>query len=236
MHYQKIGDILILNKCDKELAKRLLKEIPNTKTVMYRVGSIEGQFRQPKLKKLSGDGTETIHKEHGCLFKLDVSKIMWSKGNHRERIRIVKLVKTGEIIVDMFAGIGYFSIPLALHTKAKKIYSIEVNPIAYNYLCENIKLNKIKNIKPILENCLNVEIPEKVDRVLMGLLPSSKNYLPKALEFVKIGGIIHYHGVDGEKPKQLEEDVKNYGKVFKKTKVKSWGPRRYHWVLDVLIS
>ena len=69
----------------------------------------------------------------------------------------------------------------------------------------------------------------------MGLLPSSKKYLPKALEIVNPNGIIHYHGIDDEKPKQLEEDVKNYGKVLKKTKVKSWAPRKYHWILDVKI-
>ncbi|MCD6477918.1 MAG: class I SAM-dependent methyltransferase family protein [Candidatus Aenigmarchaeota archaeon] len=236
MHYQKIGQVIIINKNDKELAERLLKEISNTKTVMCKVGSIEGQFRQPQLKKLAGDGTETIHKEHGCLFKLDVSKIMWSKGNHRERMRITRLVRPGEIIVDMFAGIGYFSIPIAVHTKAKKIYSIEVNPISFEYIKENIKLNKVKNIIPILGDCSKVEIREEVDRVLMGLLPSSKNYLPKAMDFVKPGGTIHYHGIDGEEPRTLEKDVEKYGTVTKKIKVKSWGPRRHHWVLDVKIN
>lgn len=235
MHYQKIGQIIVLSKKDKELARQLLKEIPNTKTVMYRSGWIEGQFREPKLEKLVGDGTETIHKEHGCLFKLDVSKIMWSMGNHLERIRIAKLVRPGEIVVDMFAGIGYFSIPLAIHTRAKKIYAIEINPIAYKYLLENIKLNKAKSIEPILGDSSKVDVGEKADRVLMGLLPSSKKYLPKALEFVKTGGVIHYHGIDGERPKQLEKDVRERGRILKETRVKSWAPRRYHWVLDVEI-
>jgi len=235
MRYQKIGQVIILSKKDKELAEKLLKEIPDTKTVMYRAGSIEGEFRRPKLKKLAGNGTETIHKEHGCFFKLDVAKIMWSKGNHRERMRIVGLVKPGEVVVDMFAGIGYFSIPLGAYSKAKKIYSIEINPTSYKFLLENIKLNKIKNINTILGDCSKVKIKEKADRVLMGLLPSSKKYLPKALEIVNPNGIIHYHGIDDEKPKQLEEDVKNYGKVLKKTKVKSWAPRKYHWILDVKI-
>ncbi|MCD6367968.1 MAG: class I SAM-dependent methyltransferase family protein [Candidatus Aenigmarchaeota archaeon] len=238
MHYQKIGQVIIINKNDKKLAERLLKKIPDTKTVMYKSGWIEGQFRQPKLKKLVGNGTETIHKEHGCLFKLDVSKIMWSKGNHLERLRITKLVKPGEIIVDMFAGIGYFSVPLAVHTKAKRIYSIEINPVAYGYLRENIELNKIKNIEPILGDCLNVDIDEKADRVLMGLLPSSKNYLLKAIDFVRSGGIIHYHGIDEEEPKSLERDVKKVCencKILQRVKIKSWGPRRYHWVLDVKV-
>ena len=234
MHYQKIGQVIILSKNNKELAKKLLEKIPNTKTVMYRKGWIKGEFRKPELIKLSGNGTETIHKEYDCFFKLDVKEIMWSKGNMGERKRMIQTAKPGETIIDMFAGIGYFSIPIAVHSKVKKIYSIEKNPVSFNYLKENIKLNKITNIDPIFGDCTKVEIKEKADRVLMGLLPSAKEFLPKALEFVKHGGIIHYHGIDGEIPKKLKKDVEDYGKIIKKVKIKSWAPRKYHWVLDVL--
>ena len=243
MKYQKIGDIIILNKKDKKAAERLLLYMPNTKTVMYKAGGIFGKFREPKLKKLAGDGTVTIHKEHGCLFKIDVEKIMWSKGNHRERIRLIDQVKRGEVIVDMFAGIGYFSIPLAKHTKAKKIYAVELNPVAFSYLLDNIKLNKIKKIKPINADSMTVEIPEKADRVLMGLLPSAKEFLPKALELVKPGGIIHYHGIDKAPAENLWKDVEEACRkkkvkptLLKKTRVKSWAPRKWHWVLDVKVE
>ena len=243
MKYQKIGDIIILNKKDKKTAERLLSYMPNTKTVMYRVGSIFGKYREPRLKKLAGNGTVTVHKEHGCLFKIDVEKIMWSKGNHEERVRLIEEVKKGEVIVDMFAGIGYFSIPLAKHSKAKRIYAIELNPVAFSYLLDNIKLNRTRKIKPIHADCLKVEIPEKADRVLMGLLPSAKEYLPKALNLVKSGGVIHYHGIDSATAEKLWEDVelackrkRVKPKLLKRTKVKSWGPRKWHWVLDVKIE
>lgn len=85
-------------------------------------------MREPSLEIIYGDETETIHKENGCLFNLDLSKVMWAKGNNNERLRIAKLVEDGEVVVDMFAGIGYFSIPIGVHSNAEKIYSIEINP------------------------------------------------------------------------------------------------------------
>jgi len=243
MKYQKIGDIIILNKKDKEAAERLLSYQPNTKTIMYRTGSIFGKFREPKIKKLAGNGTVTVHKEHGCKFKLDVEKIMWSKGNHRERVRLISKVQRGEFVVDMFAGIGYFSIPIAKKSKASRVYSVELNPVSFSFLLDNIKLNRVRKIEAINADCAKVEIPEKVDRVLMGLLPSAKDYLSNALELVKKGGMIHYHGLDGKEPDNLWNEVKEACKKKKmkcelagKSKVKSWNPKKFHWVLDVSVD
>ncbi len=243
MKYQKIGDIIILNKKDEDAAERLLSYQPNTKTVMYRTGSIFGKFREPRIKKITGNGTVTVHKEHGCKFKIDVEKIMWSKGNHRERLRLINKVKKGEVIFDMFAGIGYFSIPLAVHSKAKKIYSVELNPVSFSYLLENIKLNKTRKVKPINSDSSKVEIPEKADRVLMGLLPSAKNYIKKALDSVSKGGMVHYHGIDSKEPNKLIKEfewecnrLNKCCKLKRKSRVKSWNPRKFHWVLDFCVG
>jgi len=240
MKYQKLGNIIILNKKDMSTAERLLSYQPNTKTIMYKAGSIFGKYRQPKIKKLCGNGTVTIHKEHDCFFKIDVEKIMWSKGNHKERIRLISKVKPKEIIVDMFAGIGYFSIPLAKKSKAKRIYSVELNPVSFSYLLDNIKLNKTRKIKPINADSSRVKIPEKADRVLMGLLPSAVDFIPRALKIVKNGGMIHYHGLDGEKPEKLLEEVRRASggkcKLVSKSRVKSWSPGKFHWVLDFSVN
>lgn len=242
MRYQKIGDIVILPKKNLDAAERLL-HLPNTKTVMYRESSIFGRFREPKIKKLAGDGTVTVHKEHGCRFRIDVEKIMWSKGNHRERVRLIGKVEKGEVVVDMFAGIGYFSIPLARKSKAKKIYAVELNPVAFSYLLDNIKLNRISKIKAINADSAKVEIKEKADRVLMGLLPSAREFLPKALSLVRRGGFIHYHGLDGNEPDNLLAEVEDACRrkglkceLAGKSRVKSWNPKKFHWVLDVKIS
>ncbi len=251
--YQRIGDIVILNlkeelrKYDKLIGLFLLNKIPNTRTVCRRTGFITTETRKPQVKVIAGDkNTETIHKEHGILYKLDANEIMFAKGNLNERNRITRLVTKDEIVVDMFAGIGYFSIPIAKLSNPKKVFSIEINPVAHRYLRENIKLNKVEDkVIPILGDCV-VEIPKLgriADRVLMGLLPSCKVYLIDAMKVVKFDGIIHYHGTAKKEGwKELFEDVGTAAEIegfkvelIKKVRVKSYAPKIYHWVLDCKI-
>ena len=131
MKYKKIGDILILND-NPEYLDNLAKK-HGVKTIML-IDHIQGTKREPVYRLLYGEETETINKENKCLFKLDLSKVMWSKGNVNERLRIAKLVRDGETVLDMFAGIGYFSIPIGVHSNACKVISIEINPNSYYYL------------------------------------------------------------------------------------------------------
>jgi tRNA wybutosine-synthesizing protein 2 len=249
--YQKIGDIVIINlkkelwKNEKEIGQFLLEKIPNVRTVCRRTGFITTKKRKPQMKVIAGEKkTETIHKEHGVLYKLDVNEVMFAKGNLNERKRITGLVTENETIVDMFTGIGYFSLGIAKFSNPEKVYAIEVNPVAYRYLFENIKLNNVENkIIPILGDCI-VEIPKLgrvADRVLMGLLPSCREYLIDAMKVVKPNGIIHYHST-AKDWKELLEDVKTAAKIkgfkaelIRKVKVKSYAPKVYHWVLDCKI-
>lgn len=250
--YQKIGDIVILNlkrelwKYDNFIGKIILEKIPNTKSVFRRTDFIKTELRTPQIKLITGvNKTVTIHKEHGIIYKLDVKTIMFSKGNLNERKRIVGQIKKRETIVDMFAGIGYFSLGAAKFSEAKKIYAIEINPKSYGYLLENIRLNRVgSKVVPILGDCV-VEIPKLgriADRVIMGLLPSCKQYLKDAMKVVKPNGVIHYHGIAKKEDKKLFEDVETTAKIegrkarlIKKTKVKSYAPKVYHFVLDCKI-
>ena len=242
--YQIIGDVLLLklpkvklNKQKQDIAKAILKILPYVKTVC-EIKEVSGELRKPKIKKLVGSSTETIHKEHGILYKLNVSKIMFSKGNLTERKRLIEEAKPGEVIVDMFAGIGYFSLGLA-KTHAK-IYSIEKNKNAFRYLQENIRLNKTKNIKPIEGDCRKVKIPEKADRVLMGYFPGTEKYLPAAIGFLKDKGIIHYHDL-GKSEDDIVKRIKKYTKeqkikILSKKIVKSYAPHIYHFVVDFYLE
>ncbi|MEM5793183.1 MAG: class I SAM-dependent methyltransferase family protein [Candidatus Aenigmatarchaeota archaeon] len=250
--YQKIGDIIIINlrnelwKYEGEIGEIFLHSIPNTRTVCRMTDKIKGQYRQPTIKVIAGDkDTITIHKENGILYKLDVSKIMFSKGNLFERKRLIEKVKEGETIVDMFAGIGYFSLGLAKFTKAKRIYSIEINPESYHYLWENIKINKLQDkIFPIFGDCKeeSKELGKIADRVIMGLLPSPKNYLESAVFLVKKHGIIHYHSTlgEGEDPQRILSEINELVskrdlkvKLLNFKKVKSYAPKVNHVVLDL---
>ena len=137
--------------------------------------------RKPIVEPIYGDKNETIHLENGIRYKLDVTKIMFSSGNIDERISMGEIVKEGEKIIDMFAGIGYFTLPMAVYGNPEVIHSIEINPVAFSYLKENIELNDVKNIvNPWLGNNQDFSKSDTADRVVMGYLHENWKYLPKA--------------------------------------------------------
>ena len=247
--FQTIGEIAILN-LKKELmdkgeiiGRSMLMMYPTLKTVCIKLDGVKGVERVPSLEKVAGNGTETIHRENGCLYKLDVTKVMFSKGNTLERGRLASVVKKNETVVDMFSGIGYFSIPIA-KAGVKKVYAVELNPNAFEYLEQNIKLNNLRNVETF--NCDNRKAPPKLegaaDRVLMGYLPGTDKFLDAAFWFLKHeGGVIHFHDVykDSElwdKPiSMLKQAGKSHGmklRVLGKHVVKQYAPKVQHVVID----
>lgn len=248
--WELLGDVLLmkipgeLEDLKGEIAKEYAIELL-AKTVLWDLG-IEGEFREPKVKLLYGKETETIHKENGVKFKLDVAKLMFSSGNIDERIRMATIAKKDEIVVDMFAGIGFFSLPMAVHSRPKKIFACEKNPIAYSYLEENVRLNQVEEIvNPVLGDNRQFEKESIADRIVMGYLEGTNIYLSKALDILKRdGGIIHYHEKCPNEllPKRPIENVKS--ELAKKGRdmellemktVKSYAPGVSHIVLDINI-
>ena len=239
-----IGDILVVKESVDDMDKLL--KTPGVNRIV-KLGRINGLKREPDVEIIVGDGTETIHRENKCSFKLDVSKIMWSKGNTTERKRMAQLPDDGEIIVDMFAGIGYFSIPMAVHSNPEKIYSVEINPVSHGYLCDNIKINRVENIiEPILGNCRESAPKNIADRVLMGYIGNTNEYLEVAMEILKEDGIIHYHESvpDNIKFTRPVERIKEAAKaakkdnveIIKKRIIKPYSPGVYHVVIDARIN
>ncbi len=236
-----IGDILVLKKEPDNLQELL--DLPEVKRIV-KLGHINGPKREPEVEILVGDNTETIHRENHCFFKLDVAKIMWSKGNTGERKRMANLVEDGETIVDMFAGIGYFSIPMAVHSNPAKIYALEINPVSYGYLKENIVLNKVEDvIEPILGDCREFAPKNFADRVLMGYIGNTHEYLDKAVDIVKPGGIIHYHESVPDKlkferpPQRIIDAADGHNvEILNKRIIKKYSPGVYHVVIDALIE
>ena len=253
---QKIGDILIvsipasLSHKKTEIGQLLLRMDEKARLVLNDSG-IAGQFRIPTREFIccrpgASDSFEVIHKENGCRFQLDVSKIMFSKGNLEEK-RILAADCSGETIADMFAGIGYFSVPIAVHSKPKKIIAIELNPVSYGYLCENIRLNGVQDVfEPILGDCRTLTPENVADRVLMGYVGTTHEYLEAGIRAVKKkGGILHYHETVHlkdfpERPiARMTEAAEKCGKkatVLESRKVKKYSPGVYHIVIDVEIQ
>ncbi|MBS3056539.1 MAG: methyltransferase [Candidatus Aenigmarchaeota archaeon] len=240
MRYQIIGTIALVH--DEKDIKEILKR-HNKITSIAVLKRIKGAYREPEVEIVWGSkNLETIHKENEVLYKLDAGKIMFSKGNMFERHRIIP--KKSETVLDMFAGIGYFTLPIA--KKVKKVYAVEKNPLAFKYLKENIELNKLNNVVAINDDCRNTELNEKVDRVLMGFFSENENtqvFLPKAFSCIKSRAWIHYHNAyreyDLNNPeKELQEEAELHGfriLKIKKRKVKSIAPKTWHVITDTLV-
>jgi tRNA wybutosine-synthesizing protein 2 len=167
---------------------------------------------------------------------------MFSPGNLAERTRMGRIVKDGEIVVDMFAGIGYFSIPMAVHSNPKRVYSIEINPDSYAYLLENIKLNNADRIVPILGDSMHMTPEGVADRVIMGHI-RCHDFLPVAIAALRDEGIIHYHESTPEavlerpieRVKKAAEMMGKRVKILEFRKVKNYSPGVLHVVVDALI-
>lgn len=248
--WQIIGEVIlvhvppVLQPKKKELAETLLTLYPRCKTVV-ETKRISGEYREPIIEIIAGDGTETIHKENYVLFKLDVARIMYSQGNFYERRRM-STVGRGENVVDMFAGIGYFTMPMAVHAKPEKITAIEINPVSYAYLCENIRLNKVEGIvSPVPGDCREKTPIGEADRVIMGYVGITHEFLPWGIRALKPGGILHYHETTPEKlinerPAQyIKEEAARQGRsaeIIEIIKVKKYSPGVWHVVADARIS
>jgi tRNA wybutosine-synthesizing protein 2 len=241
MKWKKIGHVLLVDK-DIENPQKLL-EMKGIETVV-KLGNIGGKKREPDVEILAGSNTETINRENGCLFKLDVARVMWSKGNTNERMRIANIIEEGERVLDMFAGIGYFTIPAAVHSEAEIIHAVEINPVSYSYLNENVLLNKVENtVRPFLGDSMDIAPQFSVDRVLMGYIGNTEDFIKSAIDALDESGIIHYHESVYEKIK-FERPVDRIRKfaegmdveILNKRVIKKYSPGVVHVVIDAKIT
>ena len=253
--FDQVGEIIVLRIPDslkskkKIIGETLLDQVKTTRSVFYQSSPVEGEFRTRNLEILAGeDNTETEYKESGCRFLVDVEKAFFSPRLSTERERIANLTHDGEIIINMFGGIGMFSILAAKISKCT-VYNIDINPNA-SLLCEkNIELNKLKG-KVISLNGDSVKIIQDklqnlADRILMLLPERSDEFLETAILATKNNGIIHYYShIHADKKQDAakfsEEHYLNNSKVESKILnsriVRPVGPRFYQTVVDVQIK
>lgn len=251
--WEKVGDIGII-KLNPELTKyskiigKYYAEILRCRTILNDTGGIKGKFREPLTKVIFGSKkTETIHKENKIRYKLDPKKIMFSSGNMDERLRMATVSNKKEVVVDMFAGIGYFTLPMAVYSKPKRIIACEINPIAYEYLCENIILNNVTGIVEPLKGDNRKVAPKNIaDRVIIGYFGNTTKFLSTALSCLRNSkGIIHYHEKISEKElqqkqikiiKQINEKLNRSVKLLNTKHIKSYAPGISHYVFDIGID
>jgi len=256
--FQTIGRVIIIRLnpvlLEKKIliAKKYMELLPSTRSVYLNTGRIKGKYRTPEnIVFLVGEDNPIVeHKEHGVIYRFDFTKIMFSMGNLNERKFLATLVKENEVIVDMFAGIGYFSLPIAKHSKPKIIYSIELNLESFRFLTENIKINHLDDIIVPINGDSKSEVIKlsksgvRADRVIMGVFPAPKDFIKEALTLIKESGTtFHYEGVATKDNylnlfnefKEIAETSNYICKLLSKRFVKSYGPHLYHVVVDILV-
>ena len=217
-------------------------------------GEIKGDYRETGAFLVLGNNANVLHVENKIIYSFNVTKCMFSSGNVSERIRVSKFDCTGEEILDLYAGIGYYTLPLLVYSGCKHVYSCEWNEEASDSLIQNLSLNKVEDKCSVYVGDNNITITDskligKIDRVFLGLLPSSKGGWKLGLSSLKsTGGMIHLHGnAPGKKElewakgvmKELSELALEMNKKWKFSlqhleKVKWYSPHVRHVVLDIL--
>ena len=197
-----IGDIAIVRLEEfsasekRRVAGALLEELKNLRVVMEQKGGVEGEYRLRALRHLAGENRSmTVHRENGCSFRVDVAKCYFSPRLSTERLRIAEAVRPTERVLNMFAGVGPFSIPIA-KLKGAKVLSCELNEYAARLHSENDTLNKVERLVEVV-NGDAADLPRttkrKFDRILMPLPSEANRFLPTALAMAKRGATIHYY-------------------------------------------
>jgi tRNA (guanine37-N1)-methyltransferase len=254
-----VGDIAIIkapaDQADAEaIAKRLMAVHKCVKTVLAQSSPVRGDHRVRGLTLLAGeDKTVAQYKEAGCVFSVDIEKCYFSPRLKHERLRIAGLVNPNETVVNMFAGVGCFSIIVAKRVPTAKVYSIDINPTAYQFMQENVRINRVfGKVTPILGDSKEVaqaQLQGIADRVLMLLPEKALEYLPAALSALKkSGGWIHYydfqHAYEDEDPVEKTQQkvtlkLDSLGVKYTFTcgrVIRSTGPNWYQTVLDIQVA
>ena len=253
--FDQIGSIIIVRIPDSLISKKkiigetLLEQVKTVKSVFFQSSPVEGDFRTRNLELLAGDDkTETEYKESGCRFIVDVEKTFFSPRLSTERERISNLVNDNETIVNMFGGIGMFSI-LSAKKKSCTVYNIDINPDASTLCEENTRLNKLKgnviSLNGDASDIIKKELQNSANRVLMLLPERSDEFLDSAISSLKTNGIIHYYShihadkkQDAAKLSEVHFLKTNptHSKILNSKIVRPIGPRFYQTVVDAAIQ
>lgn len=247
--FDNIGDIMILKLTNELLSMRyqigdaLLKTNSSTRAVFLDNG-VRGELRIRDLELIAGTGTSEVrHRESGVIIVTDPAKVYYTPRLATERERIASIVKDGEIIIDMFAGVAPFSLTICKHANPEKIYAIDLNHDAVEYMKKNIKLNHITNIVPMEGDAKDLikNLP-MADRIIMNLPHISQDFLFDALLKTRIGGVVHMYKIIDHHESQLTANsiIKNACdeglncKLLEMKELKTYSPSASVYALDIV--
>ena len=253
-----IGEIAIveippeLEAYKRTVGEAILQTHSNVRTVLAKASAVDGVERLREYEVIAGLGkTETVHRENGCTYYLDVKKVYFSPRLSFEHMRVARQVGSDETVIDMFAGVGPFSILIAKMHENVRVYAIDINPNAIRYLERNVAANGVLGrVIPILGDARTViggRLRGVADRVIMNLPERALEYVDSACEAIKPeGGVIHFYCFSGDADpigdaedklrRAVAEAGRRFNRVILARKVREVAPRRWQVVIDALID
>jgi tRNA (guanine37-N1)-methyltransferase len=247
--YERLGDIVVIDEDDPERARAVAEAVVASdlpvKTVVNRASKVSGEHRVREWDVLAGDGTETVHREYGFEYHLDIATVYFSPRLATERHRVAQQVTSGEHAFDMFAGVGPFAVPFA--ARGAEVVAVDTNPAAVEYLRENVARNGVADRVTVREGDVRAVAPEYdgwADRVVMNLPHSADAFLGVAVELAGEGCVLHYYDIqpDDDPFGPGEQAVRDAAggeytvEVRERRVVRSYAPHEVNVCLDVRLS
>lgn len=230
--FDMIGHVAITKIRNRKRAEQLAQWLMETNTTIksvYLDEGVAGEYRTRKLSLIAGqDLPETEYRENGCSFILDVRLVYFSPRLATERMLVAKSVSSGEKILDMFAGIGPFSINIARIREAA-VTAVDSNPHAVSYMKRSIARNRLNGtIDPVLgDSGTEINRMGQFSRIIMNLPHSAFSYVQVAKEHLAPGGILNYYEILDQDTLELRmEGFRDMGfKLVSKRVVHGYSPR-----------
>jgi len=240
-----------LHGLEATIGDAFLRTNKKLRTILAKVGPVTSDKRLRQLRVIAGSGeTETTHREYGCVFRVDVTKVYFSPRLSHEHCRVASQVQQNEVVIDLFAGVGPFAIQIARRTQNVHVYAIDVNEDAVRYLRQNVRLNKVDDGITVLSGdaraIVRSELVGKGDRIIMNLPAQAVRYVDVACLALKpAGGVIHYYtfGSDPNPLKKVEAELlqavsktgRSFEKVLDSRLVKGSAPHEWLIAVDGLV-
>lgn len=264
-NYERLGRIVILDEEDSDRAREIARAVMDSslpvETVLNRASKVQGELRVREWDVLEGQSTETVHREYGFEYALDLAAVYFSPRLATERHRVTEQVQAGECVFDMFAGVGPFVIPAA--ARGAETVGVDLNERAIEYLCENAERNGVAdrvtvisgNVRDVAVGSSNqrcspddawergFEYEGWADRIVMNLPHSAADFLDTAVSLAGEECVIHYYDIAhdedpfGPGERALREAAERYEiSVENRQVVRSYAPHELNVCLDVRLS
>jgi tRNA (guanine37-N1)-methyltransferase len=199
-----IGDIVVidiptpLKPYEKVIGDAILQTHKNIKVVLGKAGDISGVFRIRNYTLLAGeDRTNTVHREFGCQYHVDLAKAYFSPRLSHEHERVAAQVQVGETVVDLFAGVGPFAVLIGKRQPEAKVYAVDLNPDAVDLLKVNVRANRVDSqVFPICADAREIsagKLQGVAERVIMNLPETAIDFVDAACNVIKQGGVLHFY-------------------------------------------